>query len=149
MGNKKIIPTIVLGLIITAAGFFLVMKALDKKTSTSTKIPISKQIQTASPTPLITKIPIHKIIMAQFADVIIDENGITPTALTIKKDSLIHFINKTSQQAEIVSEGKLVIETAPIPAGKTVVSLPLFKTGIYSYTLKRNSLIKGTVRVEQ
>lgn len=86
-------------------------------------------------------------LIAPFVEVTVSSSGISPSQVTAKKGGLIHFVNKTSRKIEIVSSGSLKIVVMSIEAGKTGISLPLFDLGNYSYSLKDDFNIKGTVSV--
>lgn len=82
---------------------------------------------------------------APFIEITIENESITPESVSIEKDTLIHFINKTDHSLSIKSIGKNTIPIADIPSNQTGISLFLPNSGVYSYEV---DTIKGKVIVK-
>lgn len=146
MNTKTIVTILIVGVIFLAgASSYLLLKPSLKKDIQQSQNE-SQTVDKKEKIIIINDAITPKI--APFVEVTITSNGFSPAKVTLSKGGVIHFINKTSRPFEIVSEGKLSVAAAPIEAGKTVVSLPLFETGEYILSLKGNPNIKGVVLVK-
>jgi len=137
MNNRNLLILIVLTVIIFGGVLFVLN---GNKGTQKTSLP-EQGVQTVHPDYKITP------IIAPFIVINVSDKGFDSTQTTANKGILIHFINDTNKNISIVS-GENKIEIVPtIDPGKTGISLPLFKTGEYNFSLKDNPEIKGKIIV--
>lgn len=130
----KLIAILVLGILIVLLGITVLL---------------IKQVPFGKKTPFVpgqVVKPVEKF--GAFVEVVTNENGFKPVNSKVKKDGVIHFINKTLKTLEVIPEGENKIMVRPISAGKTTVSFVLSKKGIYRFSLKSDPSKKGSVSVE-
>lgn len=90
--------------------------------------------------------PASKI--APYLNITVSDTGFSPTQVSVDKEMLIHFVNTTDKIIQIIPI-KNKIEIAPIPPGKTGISLPLFESGEYEFTVDNESGFIGKIIVRQ
>lgn len=83
-----------------------------------------------------------------YANITVTDKGFSPSEVKAPKDSVVHFINKTSKTLEIVPQGENKILVVPLVPGKTTISFVMSKPGVYEFTLKEDSSKKGKVTIE-
>lgn len=83
--------------------------------------------------------PAQKPIVAPFETITITNTGFSPSQISMKLfkyGNLVHFVNKTTSFIQVIPVGKSPEIFGPLAPGKTAISLPILKAGIYEFSLK-------------